>query len=53
LYISLSDLAIFPTINLIMATYFDQPYPARAAVGVNALPKGSQVEIEAILHLDA
>lgn len=53
LNISMTDLANFPTINEIMATYFDQPYPARAAVGVNALPKGVQVEIEAILHLDS
>jgi reactive intermediate/imine deaminase len=51
LNISMTDLANFPTINEIMATYFDQPYPARAAVGINALPKGAQVEIEAILHL--
>jgi len=51
LNISMTDLANFPTINEIMATYFDQPYPARAAVGVKALPKAVQVEIEAILHL--
>jgi len=36
-----------------MATYMDQPYPARAAVGVAALPKAVQVEIEAILHLNS
>ncbi|MCS5559057.1 MAG: RidA family protein [Oceanospirillaceae bacterium] len=52
LNISMTDLANFPTINEIMATYIDQPYPARAAVGVAALPKAVQVEIEAILHLD-
>lgn len=51
LNISMTDLANFPTINEIMATYIDQPYPARAAVGVAALPKAVQVEIEAILHL--
>jgi enamine deaminase RidA (YjgF/YER057c/UK114 family) len=34
-----------------MSEYFSQPYPARAAVGVSQLPKGAQVEIDAILHL--
>ncbi len=53
LNISMADLSNFPTINEIMATYIDQPYPARAAVGVAALPKAVQVEIEAILHLDS
>ena len=53
LNISMTDLSNFPTINDIMATYIDQPYPARAAVGVAALPKAVQVEIEAILHLDS
>ena len=53
LNISMTDLSNFPTINEIMATYMDQPYPARAAVGVAALPKAVQVEIEAILHLDS
>jgi reactive intermediate/imine deaminase len=51
LNISMTDLANFPTINEIMATYIDEPYPARAAVGVAALPKAVQVEIEAILYL--
>ena len=53
LNISMTDLSNFPTINEIMATYMAQPYPARAAVGVAALPKGVQVEIEAILHIDS
>ena len=53
LNISMTDLSNFPTINEIMATYIDQPYPARAAVGVAALPRAVQVEIEAILHLDS
>jgi reactive intermediate/imine deaminase len=53
LNISMTDLANFPTINEIMASYIDEPYPARAAVGVAALPKAVQVEIEAILHLDS
>ncbi len=52
LNISMTDLSNLPTINEIMATYIEQPYPARAAVGVAALPKAVQVEIEAILHLD-
>ena len=52
LNISMTDLANFPTINEIMATYIAQPCPARAAVGVAALPKAVQVEIEAILHLE-
>lgn len=53
LNISMTDLSNFPIINEIMATYIKQPYPARAAVGVAALPKAVQVEIEAILHLDS
>jgi reactive intermediate/imine deaminase len=47
----LTDLANFVRVNEIMASYFQQPYPARAAVGVAALPRGARVEIEAILHL--
>ncbi len=47
----LTDLVHFPRVNEIMATYFDQPYPARAAVGVAALPKGARVEMECIVEL--
>ena len=47
----LTDLVHFAKVNEIMATYFAQPYPARAAVGVAQLPRGAQVEIECILHL--
>lgn len=47
----LTDLGHFPLVNEIMAEYFNQPYPARAAVGVAALPRGARVEIEAILSL--
>lgn len=47
----LTELANFVRVNEIMATYFQQPYPARAAVGVAALPRGARVEIEAILQL--
>jgi reactive intermediate/imine deaminase len=50
--ISLTDLADFGRVNEIMASYFAQPYPARACVQVAALPKGSLVEIEAIMVLD-
>lgn len=46
--IFLVDLANFATVNSIMAEYFDAPYPARAAVQVVALPKGADIEIEAI-----
>jgi reactive intermediate/imine deaminase len=52
LTIYLTDLANFATVNEIMARYFDQPYPARAAVGVKELPKGAVVEADAILVLD-
>ena len=47
----LTDLSNFPTVNEIMAQYFTEPYPARAAVGVKELPKAVQVEAEAILVL--
>ena len=49
--IYLTDLSHFATVNEIMATYFTQPYPARAAIGVNELPKGAQVEIDGIMKL--
>ena len=51
LNIYLTDLGHFATVNEIMARYFSKPYPARAAVGVAALPKGSEVEMDAILVL--
>ena len=51
LTIYLTDLADFPTVNEVMAEYFDEPYPARAAIGVSALPKGADVEMDAILVL--
>ncbi len=53
LNVYLTDLADFPVVNEVMSEYFGEPYPARAAGGVAALPKGSQVEIEAIMVLDA
>lgn len=46
----LTDLQHFALVNRVMAEYFSQPYPARAAVGVAALPKGAAVEIDAILE---
>jgi reactive intermediate/imine deaminase len=52
LNIFLTDLGNFPTVNEIMATYFEQPYPARAAIGVAALPKGVGVEMDAVLAID-
>lgn len=51
LNVFLVDLVDFPLVNEVMAEYFDQPYPARAAVGVAALPKGARVEMDAVLVL--
>lgn len=51
LTIYLTDLDNFATVNSVMAEYFDEPFPARAAVGVASLPKGADVEAEAILAL--
>ena len=53
LTVFLTDLNDFPTVNQVMAEYFDEPYPARAAIGVAALPKGVPVEVEAIVYLSA
>jgi len=47
----LTDLAHFARVNEVMAKYFHEPYPARAAVGVASLPRGALVEVDAILHL--
>ena len=51
LNIFLTDMGDFARVNQVMTEYFDQPYPARAAVGVAALPKGAAVEMDAILDL--
>ena len=51
LNVFLTDLGNFAQVNKIMAEYFTQPYPARAAVGVAALPKGATVEMDGILAL--
>jgi len=53
LNIFLTDLSHFGTVNEIMADYFEQPYPARAAIGVSSLPKDVPVEMDAIMHLGA
>ena len=49
--IYLTDLAHFALVNKVMADYFREPYPARAAVGVVALPRGAQIEVECIVAL--
>lgn len=51
LNVFLTDLSHFPVVNEIMGKYFQQPYPARAAIGVAALPKGAQVEMDAVMVL--
>lgn len=53
LNVYLIDLADFATVNAVMARYFSEPYPARAAVQVAALPKGAAVEADAVMHLRA
>ncbi len=52
LNVFLTDLGHFALINQIMAEYFQEPYPARAAIGVAALPRGAQVEMDAVLVLE-
>ena len=52
LNVYLTDLGHFPLVNEVMAQYFREPYPARAAVGVAALPKGAAVEMDAIMVLE-
>jgi reactive intermediate/imine deaminase len=49
--IFLTDLSHFALVNKVMAEYFREPYPARAAVGVASLPRGAQVEVECIVAL--
>lgn len=51
LNVFLTDLAHFPIVNEIMGSYFAEPYPARAAIGVAALPKAAAVEMDAIMQL--
>ena len=52
LNVYLTDLADFPMVNQVMAEYFTEPYPARAAIGVAALPKGASVEMDAVMEMD-
>jgi reactive intermediate/imine deaminase len=52
LNIFLTDLSHFPLVNEIMAQYFTEPYPARAAIGVASLPKGAPVEMDAVMVLN-
>jgi reactive intermediate/imine deaminase len=51
LNVFLTDLANFPTVNSVMADYFSEPYPARAAIGVASLPRGAQVEMDGVMEL--
>jgi len=51
LTVFLVDLGHFAAVNTVMAEYFQAPYPARAAIGVAALPKGARIEMDAVLHL--
>jgi len=51
LTVYLTDMQQFPRVNAVMAEFFSEPYPARAAIGVKELPKGAQVEVDAILVL--
>ena len=53
LNIFLTDLNNFAVLNEIMSSYFDQPYPARAAIGVNKLPKGVSVEMDGVMVIDS
>lgn len=53
LNIFLTDLAHFPLVNQLMAEYFSEPYPARAAIGVASLPKAAAVEMDAVMVLGA
>jgi enamine deaminase RidA (YjgF/YER057c/UK114 family) len=52
LNIFLTDLSNFATVNKVMAEYFEQPYPARAAIGVSQLPKDADVEMDGIVELN-
>jgi reactive intermediate/imine deaminase len=49
LNVFLTDLVHFPVVNQIMAEYLEQPYPARAAIGVKELPRGARVEMDGVL----
>lgn len=52
LNVFLTNLGHFALVNQVMASYFQEPYPARAAIGVAALPRGAEVEMDAVLMLE-
>jgi len=52
LNVFLTDLSHFALVNQVMAEYFQEPYPARAAIGIAALPRGAQVEMDAVLVVE-
>lgn len=52
-HVFLTDLVNFPVVNEVMVEFFTEPYPARAAIGVAALPRGAQVEVDAIMVLNS
>jgi reactive intermediate/imine deaminase len=51
-HVFLTDLGNFATVNQVMAEFFSEPYPARAAIGVASLPRGAEVEVDCIMVLD-
>lgn len=51
-HVFLTDLSNFATVNQVMAEFFAEPYPARAAIGVASLPRGAEVEVDCIMVLD-
>ena len=51
LNVFLTDLSNFPSVNEIMSGFFTEPYPARAAIGVSALPKDAQIEVDAVMEI--
>ena len=52
LTVYLTDMGNFPAVNAAMTEFFDEPYPARAAIGVASLPRGAQVEVDGILVIE-
>ncbi len=52
LNVYLTDMDNFPVVNEVMSAFFNEPFPARAAIGVASLPKGALVEVDAVLHIE-
>ena len=52
LNVFLTDLSNFPTVNQVMAQYFTEPYPARAAIGVASLPRNAAVEMDGVMVIE-